>query len=223
MNISFRTVARWTTFGGALLVGASLAAAPRSKDGIASVTTEGLNRVDDTPLAAAWVKPGIDLRSYDKIMLQRLGISFREVEDRGLRRDATDFALSDEQKQKVEETIWEALADEISKSERFEITDHAGPGVLIATGALVDVVSHVPPERIGRGATFVRSLGEATLVVELRDSVTGELFARAVDRRAAEPVFPTRTNALNNRAEVRRAARRWASVLRDRLDEIAGA
>jgi hypothetical protein len=221
MNISFRTAARWTTFGGALLISATLAAAPRSKDGIEAVTAEGLQRVDDTPLDAAWVKPGLDLRSYDKLVLQPVGISFRAVEDRGLRRDVTDFALDDEQKQKVEQTIWEALAEEIGKSERFEITDQAGPGVLIATGALLDVVSHVPPDPIGRGATFVRSLGEATLVIELRDSVTGELFARAVDRRAAEPVFPTRTNAVNNPAEVRRAARRWASVLRARLDELA--
>jgi hypothetical protein len=223
MEISRRTATRLTVFAGALLLGVSLAsAAPRSNK-VAPVTEDGLHRIDDSPFAAAWSKPGVDLRGYDKILLEPVGIRFREVEDPGLRRDAQDFPLDDEQKRKVEETIWEALVAELGKSERFTLTNQPGPGVLIARGALLDVVSHVPPQPIGRGATFVKSLGEATLVVELRDALTDELFARAVDRRAAEPAVPTRSNAVSNRAEVRRAARRWAAVLREQLDELINA
>jgi hypothetical protein len=223
MRTSLRKAARLTAFGGALLVGASLVfAAPRSKD-VAPVTEDGLHRIDDSALAAAWSKPGVDLRGYDKILLQPVGIQFRDVKDPGFRRDAHDFPLDDEQKRKLEETIWETLADELGKSKRFTLTAEAGPGVLVARGALLDVVSHVPPDPIGRGANFVRSLGEATLVLELRDSLTDELYARAVDRRAAEPLAPTRSTAVNNRAEVRRAVRRWAAVLREQLDELIAA
>ena len=223
MQIFLRNAARLTALGSALLLGVSLAsAAPRSKD-VAAVTEDGLHRMDGSPLATVWSKPGIDLRGYDKVLLQPVGIRFREVRDPGFRRDAEDFPLDDEQKRKLEETIWEALVEELGKSQRFTLTDQPGPGVLVARGALLDVVSHVPPQPIGRGATFVKSLGEATLVVELRDSVTDELYARAVDRRAAEPAFPTRSNAVSNRAEVRRAVRRWAAVLRQQLDELISA
>jgi hypothetical protein len=222
MQISLRKPARLAALGSALLLGVSLAsAAPRSD--VAPVTEDGLHRIDGSPLAAAWSKPGIDLRGYDKILLQPVGIRFREVKDPGFRRDANDFPLDDEQKRKLEATIWETLADELGKSKRFTLTDQPGPGVLVAHGALLDVVSHVPPDPIGRGATFVRSLGEATLVIELRDSVSDELYARAVDRRAAEPIAPTRSTAVNNRAEVRRTVRRWAAVLREQLDELIAA
>ena len=88
-------------------------------------------------------------------------------------------------------------------------------------GAIVDVVSHVPEEPIGRSAVFLKSLGEATLIVELRDSVTHEVLARAVDRRAAENSFPTRSKSVTNRSDIRFAAESWASLLRRRLDEFA--
>jgi hypothetical protein len=223
MEISLRTAGRLTALGSALLLGVSFASAGPRSNNVEPVTQDGLHRIDDTPFAGAWSKPGIDLRGYDKILLQPFGIQFREVKDPGFRRDAGDFPLDDEQKRKLEETIREALVAELAKSERFTLTDQPGPGVLAARGAFLDVVSHVPPDPIGRGATFVRSLGEATLVVELRDSLTDELYARAVDRRAVEPPIPTRSNAVNNRAEVRRAVRRWAAVLREQLDELVAA
>ena len=222
MATSFLNAAKLTALASTLLLGVTLAsAASRGKSDVAPVTEDGLHRVDDSPFAAAWTKPGIDLRGYDKLLLQPVGIQFRDVKDPGLRKGATDFPLDEEQKRKLEEIIFQALVDKLAESKRFELTDQPGPGVLAASGALIDVVSHVPEEPIGRGATFVKSLGEATLVMELRDSITNELYARAADRRAAEPNVPTRSNAVSNRSEVRRAALRWATMLRDQLDALA--
>jgi len=79
----------------------------------------------------------------------------------------------------------------------------------------------VPPDHIGRGEIWLSSLGEGTLVIELADSLSGEVIFRAVDRRAIESVgSATRANSASTWGEVRRWARRWATRLREGLDSI---
>jgi hypothetical protein len=105
--------------------------------------------------------------------------------------------------------------------ERFELVDEPGPDVLAVLGGLLDVVSYVPPEPIGgRSYVYLSSVGDATLVLELRDSETGTILARSIDRRAAEPIGATLqdSNRVSNAAEVRRLIRHWASRLREGLD-----
>ncbi|MEO1204202.1 MAG: DUF3313 domain-containing protein, partial [Pseudomonadota bacterium] len=65
--------------------------------------------------------------------------------------------------------------------------------------------------------------GEATLVLELRDSLSGETIYRAVDRRRAETangMQMQRSNSVTTWVEVRRLARRWAVRLREGLDSV---
>jgi hypothetical protein len=92
--------------------------------------------------------------------------------------------------------------------------------VLTVWGGLYDVVSFVPPERGARDRIFISNVGAATLVVELRDSQSNTTLVRAMDRRAASRAGGTmqRSNSASNWAEVRRVARRWATMLRERLD-----
>jgi len=209
---------------GALIVAATTVAvaAPRVQTGPdAEITEDGLYRVDGATFEYAWARPGLDLSGYDRILLVPPETSFREVRDPGRRRDAHDFPLDDEQKKSLRETIHEGFVEELARSERFTLTDEPGPGVLEIRGAIVDIVSHVPDAPIGRGLVIVKSLGEATLIVELRDSQTQTVLARAVDRRAAKSNFPRRSSSATTQADVRIAVQRWARLLRRRLDEFA--
>ena len=62
-----------------------------------------------------------------------------------------------------------------------------------------------------------------TLVAELRDSVTGEILARAVDARSGRSSGTwTVTNRVTNTADARRAIGIWATALRQGLDEMYG-
>ncbi len=62
-----------------------------------------------------------------------------------------------------------------------------------------------------------------TLVAELRDSMTGELLARAVDARGARSSGTWQvTNRVTNTADARRAMGIWATALRQALDEMYG-
>jgi hypothetical protein len=203
-------------------------AAPRVQTGPnAEVTHDGLTRVDKSTMDMAWVKADLDLRNYNKLMLAGAEIQYRVVDDKGGhyrpgRDDQTEFPISDENKVKLRETVGEAFREELAKSKRYEITDIPGPGTLLLVGTLIDVVSRRPPDDApGRYDVYLSSVGEATLVLELRDSMTNEVLARAADRRAAETAgYAIPASAVTALSEVRRLAHSWGALLRKRLDEV---
>jgi len=193
----------------------------------AEVTYDGLHELKGTAADKAWVRPDIDLSQYSKIMLLSAGIEYRPGGESGRttrsRSQGGPYEVTEAQKAKFEEVVQEAFMQELAKSEHFTVVSEPGPHVLLVRGALLDVVSYVPPEQIGRGNIYLSRVGEATLVVELRDSITTAILARAIDRRAAETTGQfSESNRVTNRSEVRRLALRWGSLLRKRLDEIAG-
>ncbi len=75
----------------------------------------------------------------------------------------------------------------------------------------------------GRSRIYLSSVGDATLVLEIRDSETNRILARAVDRRAAETIGGTftRSNTVTNTAELRRLIRHWGSLVRETLEGFA--
>jgi hypothetical protein len=138
------------------------------------------------------------------------------------RSNETEFWLSDDKKASLTEIVTAAFRAELEKSKNFTFADGPGPDVLIIVGGLHDIVSRVPPDMVGRGETYLSSVGEATLVLEARDSLSGETIYRAIDRRSAERAGGpmTMSNTVTSKAEVRRLAQRWASRLREGLDSI---
>lgn len=187
---------------------------------------DGLVKMERSGFDQVWVKQGYDLSPYKRIKLEGVGIEYRPVKctSAAARRASTDaFCLDDRQKQRLQDIMKEAFTEELGKSTRFKLTNETGPDVLLIRGALLDVVSYVPPDLIGRGDIFLSSVGEATLVFEIRDSASNAILARVADRRAAESAttMPERSNRVTNAYDVERAARAWASILRNRLDKAA--
>jgi len=193
----------------------------------AGMSYDGLFPVKGGTADLAWARFGVDISRYSKIMLHGVGIEYRPGGESGRlyhsRRSGEHFELSDKQKERLQEILKEAVRKELGKSERFTIVDEAGPDVLLIRGALLDVVSYVPPEPTGRTEVFLSSVGEATLVLEIRDSVSEAILVRVVDRRAAEDAARgfTRSNRVMNSAEVRQLASAWARKLREGLDSYA--
>lgn len=193
----------------------------------AEVTFDGLHAVKGSRADGAWARPGADISQYNKIRLQGVGIEYRPGGESGrmytARTSADHFEVTEKQKAGFEEVMQEAFREELALSEHFTLVDENGPDVLLIIGGLLDVVSYVPPDPVGRGEIYLSSVGEATLVLEIRDSITDATLARVVDRRAAEKSSGDfiRSNRVTNRAEVRRLAKAWARQLRTRLDELA--
>ena len=194
----------------------------------AEQTFDGLYPVRGGRADQAWARPGVDISQYKKIRLQGIGVEYRPGGESGrtysARTSAQHFEVSEEQKAAFEAVMRDAFREELARSDHFTLVDEDGPDVLLIMGGLLDVVSYVPPEPIGRSEIYLSRVGEATLVLEIRDSITETTLIRAIDRRAAEndmSLGTLRSNRVTNTAEVRRVARNWASLLRQRLDELA--
>ncbi len=191
----------------------------------ADITFDGLHEVNGSRADKAWARPGLDLAQYNKIKIQRAGIEYRPGGEKGRtwseRARGGPYEVTEPQKQRLLAVVSEAFLDELRKSERYTLVDEAGPDVLLVRGALLDVVSYVPPESVGgRTVVYLSEVGAATLVLEIRDSITEAILVRAIDREAAGDIggFMTESNRVTNTSEVRRLARRWASSLRNALD-----
>ncbi len=194
----------------------------------AEVTFDGLHRVKDGKADEAWARPGLDLSGYTKIRLQGAGIEYRPGGETGrtwrARTSGGPYEVTENQKERLRTVLAEAFRDELGRSKRFTLVKESGPDVLLIRGGLLDVVSYVPPQSISRVDIFLNSVGEATLVLEIRDSITDAILARVIDRDAAKVIGDTLqdSNRVTNTAQVRRLAKRWASALRKGLDEFAG-
>ncbi|MGI9263390.1 MAG: DUF3313 family protein [Gammaproteobacteria bacterium] len=185
----------------------------------AEETYDGLVRVNNARFQRVWVDPEADFSRYTRYMSGGARFEFREVVPQG-RSGAREFPVSEQQRERLRKEVGAVFDEELAGSRYFTRADAAGPDVLIVEGALLDIVSQVPPQGGGRESIFLDQVGTATLVIQLRDSQTHMVLARAVERRTAGSSTGFRANSATTWREVRRLARRWAVSLRDGLDNF---
>ena len=186
------------------------------------VTHDGLERVANSRVDRVWVKPGVDFSQYTEIGLLDCSVSFR----RNWRMNHPGVRTRDM------ERIKSTLADEFRQvfTEALETGGHpvitdADDHVLLIRPAIIDLDVAAPDTNSGgRSNSFTTSPGAMTLVIELYDSVSNEILARAIDRRRTYNVGNVLrwTTRGTNRDAARRILRIWANQLVSRLDEIRG-
>jgi hypothetical protein len=193
----------------------------------AEMTFDGLYEVQNSAADIAWATPGVDLSGYTKIMHQDVGVEFRPGGESGrlsmARSSSGPFEVTEEGKARFREIAGEIALEELGKSEKFVLVNEPGPDVLLISTALLDVVSFVPPEPMGRADIYLNDIGEVTFVLEIRDSITGAIFIRAIDRDAVgDDDMMNRATRASNTADVKRLIRRWMTMLREGLDSFSG-
>lgn len=197
-----------------------------SIDTTAELTFDGLAPIKNSNFRVAWADPEVDFAKYNKIILVDAEFEFRAVKKTSqassMRRSNTsEFWIDDKTRAKLVETVTAVFSEELANAKGFTITEERGPDTLILVGTLHDIVSRVPAQMIGAGQIYLSSLGEATLILEARDSMSGETIYRAVDRRKIERAGDmVAANSVTTWAEVRLWARRWATRLRSGLESI---
>jgi hypothetical protein len=197
--------------------------------------TEGMVKARSA-FRETWVKPDADFTQYDKLYLWEAVFQYRDVGESPRYRSTlmssrqSEFAINEADRQKVQEIIGEAFDKEIKRGKRFTIVNEIGPDTMIMRAAVLDIVSRVPPEFIGRSEVYLASIGEATLVMELLDAETGESLAIVAERRpmgrptgGSIDVTTMPTNNVTIIADLKRWASSAANRLRRELDKaIAG-
>ena len=192
---------------------------PTQPVGQANVYYEGLEQVDARGIDTAYVRPGIDFRAYTGLLVEQPELAFRTPD-----RSKRQFPLTNAQKSRFGELLAQKFRIELAKSKRLRIVEEAGPDVLRLIIRVQDILASVPPRSIGNvglaGFALVAS-GEATIVLELRDSQSEETLARAADTRAVEgAAILQKGGALTRWSDVETLCERWASTVRKRLDKL---
>ena len=210
-----------TILGAALAATLCAACASDTSTRNLEVTHDGLERVPKSKVERAWVKPGVDFSQYTEVGLLDCFVSFK----RNWRMSHPGVRTRDM------ERIKSALSDEFRKvftkeleNGGYPVVADADDHVLLIRPAIIDLDVAAPQTNsAGRSDSFTASPGVMTLVIELYDSVSNEILARAIDRRRARNVGNIQwTTAGTNRDAARKILGRWAGMLVDRLDDIHG-
>lgn len=200
------------------------ACAPQPTVPVAASTTDldGLQQFSSKYFDIAFARPGVDFSRYKAVSLRGSELAFKTPD-----RSKQQFPLTDEQKNRFRQRLDEEFAAELANLENLSLTDAAGPDVLSLQVRVQDILATVPGQATGRsgwGSLSLRALGEATLVLELHDSESGEILARVYDRRAVEGVAVAQQQAapLMRWEDVESISAHWASTVRDRLEVLVG-
>jgi len=90
----------------------------------------------------------------------------------------------------------------------------------VKTGILNITVSAPDRPTAGRSYTFADTAGQATLIIEARDSMTGALLGRAVDTKIAGDNTVGWRSSVGNRADFRALVEQWAKLSVNGISEL---
>jgi len=213
---------------GAILATTSCASGPRPLPTIAAgaeaeVSIDGLHLIDNSVMLLGYAKPDLDLSPYTAFILDPVTVAYQKDPGGRTRLSFEDnFALTPTQMERLKEVFQQEVVDALTENDGYELVTEPAPNALRITARLIDLVVRVPTELGGRQEIYTASYGEVTLILELHDSQSGEILARAGDRQ--DPTSPARdlaeVNPVFMRADVTRMFRHWADIMRERLDQI---
>ena len=178
-----------------------------------STTTivEPFYRPEGARVEQAYVSPDADFSIYSKLLAQPLEIYY-----------PTDApAPSEDELNRLRQIFRDAFLGELADD--YEIVEEPGPDVLTVLAQIIDLKVTGPLgnfESTGRLRHLVTK-GQLTFLMELRDSQTDRVLARAGETEDGAQTSLTEEDA--SWAEVEVAAQRWAGLFRSWLDENLGA
>jgi hypothetical protein len=190
-------------------------------------TWDGLVEMKGRKLEAVYLLPDANFSNYSKVMLDPSQVAFQQ--DWRQNYNSTTMTLGNQiTAQAVQQDIAEGEAAlnkifaQAFTKEGYQIVTAPGPGVARVGVAVVDLSITAPQSDMGFGASYGVDAGEATLIVEVRDSVSNQLLGRGLDRRAAGADegdgFPR--NAVTNRDDFQQLFQTWANIAAKGLTEL---
>jgi hypothetical protein len=186
---------------------------------------DGLVRRPGTRIDTVFVKPDADISGFTSVMLDPVQVSFASNWDpnQGVRNPARRLNAADVAaiQTGLATMFRETFSADLARG-NFQLVEQAGPDTLRVSAAIVNLFVTAPDTMTaGRSRTYTANSGQMTLVLELRDAVTGELLARAVDtQRGRQSGSMSFTNSVTNTADARRAISTWSTALTQGLNDL---
>jgi hypothetical protein len=193
------------------------------KANLPEITEDGLHLVKDTKLALVYAEPGADLSQYKRIYMTDAYVAFKKHWQRSQNRQSSNRVSSDQMesiKASVAKLFKEVMTETLEEG-GYELVTEVADDVLIIKPAIINLNITAPENRsAGMTRTFSESAGDMTLYLELYDSVTGDLIAKALDQQYDRQTgYIQWQNRVTNTAAAKRIMRKWAGIMKDGLDE----
>jgi hypothetical protein len=179
---------------------------------------EGLERARNSQVDEFYLRPGASFAAYRQVRIAPVEVSFARLWARNHKN--VDAAESARLRTDIAKLAREEFVRTLQRAGGYAPIDAAGPDVLDLRASIVNLDIYAPDVKDSAvRREYVLRAGEATLIAELRDSQTGALLARIIDRREMReyPEFQL-ANSVYNSAEARDLVGLWARVLRRYLD-----
>jgi len=201
----------------------------KSKTEIPEYTVEGLKLVPNTQdIALVWAEPGADLSQYDRIYLVEPYVAFKKNWQRDQNRQSRRITSNDMERIRTDLSalFMEVFTEQLEKG-GYTLASERAEDVLIVKPAIIDLDINAPDLRnAGMTNTYTTSAGSMTLYLELYDSETDDLLAKALDAKADRDMGRMQwQTGPANRAAARRMMIPWADALVNGLDrarEVTG-
>ena len=186
-------------------------------------TIDGLELIDDTRLALVYAQPEANLGQYNKIYLDDAYIAFKKNWQRNQNRSQAHKVSSDDIS-RIKSELSSLFREVFSKTlieGGYELVTERDNDVLLVKPAIINLDITAPDTNsANRTQSFSETAGEMTLYLELYDSVTDDLIAKALDRQMDRRTgFFQWQNHVSNRAAANRILQVWANVLKEGLDD----
>ena len=163
------------------------------------------------------------MSTYSKVLLRPIEVQFAKNWDPSKDGSAL-YRMNEPDREKIKtelaELFHETFKKELEKG-NYPLVTTAAADVVEIQAAIVNLYITAPDVSLdvaGRSKVYTSDAGHMTLIIQLHDSVTGQLLARAYDHRSASGDLWQWTNSVTNTAEARRIIASWATALRKAWD-----
>ncbi len=187
---------------------------------------DGLVKVKAKKFGLVYLRPGADFRAYGKVMLDPTEIAFQKDWKRNYNNSSASMSnrLTDKDLERMANEGRKGAGEILQKAYAaggYPVVTDPGPDVLRVRTALVDITVSAPDTNSPANVrTYTRDAGGATLVVEVRDSMTGALMGRAIDARTIDDFTMQWRTRVSNRADFSRQIETWAKNSVKGLNEL---
>jgi hypothetical protein len=218
---------RWLPqFVAALVLGAVALLGGLAQAADATASWDGLVPIKPKRMDMVYVLPGADFRPYSKVMLDRTEVAFHKDWLKNMNNARSgNRRINDSEAAKIMAAASANFSDVWTKALEkagYQVVDAPGADVLRVSTAIANLYINAPDTMdAGRSVSYTAEAGEATLILEARDSRTNALLGRVVDRRETRSsVTMQPTSRVTNQADFRALFSQWAAIVGKGLEEL---
>jgi len=188
---------------------------------------DGLVEVKPKKMDAAYLMPGADFRPYARVMIDPTQVAFRKDWMKSVNQDRRELSRSITQEDAdrilaaARSNFDDIFAEAFTKA-GYPVVTAPGPDVLRVSTAVLNLYVNAPDlPSPGRSVSFTTEAGEASLVIEVRDSQTGALMGRVLDRRETRGTAGMQMSTnVSNVSEFRALFKQWAGITVQGMEEL---